>query len=84
MAQEIAERIVAQLADIRKPQPASAAPIASTYGRAEKPGARIFEGIESSQMMRFFGPGCLPAVEQLIQKIKMGTKRLALRYRRYF
>jgi hypothetical protein len=76
IAQEIAERTVAQLADmfVMQPQPASGSTHCFDLWTRKKP-ARIFKGIESSPTMRFFGPGAaLPAVEQLIQRIKTGDR----------
>lgn len=76
IAQDIAERTVAQLADmyVMQAQPASGSTHCFDLWTRRKP-ARIFEGIESSPTMRFFGPGAaLPAVEQLIQKIKTGDR----------
>ncbi|HEV8518107.1 MAG TPA: hypothetical protein VGQ54_05995 [Burkholderiales bacterium] len=76
IAQEIAERTVAQLADmyVMQPQPVSGSNHCFDLWTRRKP-ARIFKGIESTPTMRFFGPGAaLPALEQLIQKIKTGDR----------
>lgn len=71
-AQEIAERTVAHLGDMYRLQPKPAPGSNHFFDLStRKQPARVFKGVESNRMVRFFGAGAaLPALEQLIQKVK--------------